>query len=68
MSAEILDDEEEPVQLSENRLNRPQPSRKKHLETQYEFLWEDAVSMYNEAVSTYNKGQPPPLPPPSEAR
>lgn len=47
---EILDDEEQPVQLSENRLNRPWPNRKKYLETHYELLREDAISPLREAV------------------
>jgi helicase required for RNAi-mediated heterochromatin assembly 1 len=52
-SGEILDDEEEPVQLSENRLNRPWPSRKKYLETHYELLREDAVSPLRDAVHQF---------------
>ncbi|KAF7507153.1 hypothetical protein GJ744_010835 [Endocarpon pusillum] len=47
---EILDNEEEPVQLSENRLDRPWPNRKKYLETHYELLREDAISPLRDAV------------------
>lgn len=52
-SGEILDDEEEPVQLSENRLNRPWPSQKKYLETHYELLREDAVAPLRDAVHQF---------------
>jgi helicase required for RNAi-mediated heterochromatin assembly 1 len=49
-SDEILDNELEPVQLSENRLDRPWPGRKKYLETHYELLREDAISPLRDAV------------------
>ncbi len=52
-TAEILDDEDEPVQLSENRLNKPWPSRKKYLETHYELLREDAISPLRDAVHQF---------------
>ena len=52
-SAEILDDEEEPLQLPKNRLNRPWSSRKKYLETHYELLREDAVSPLRDAVHQF---------------
>ena len=52
-SGEILDDEGEPVRLSENRLNRPWPSRKKYLETHYELLREDAVAPLRDAVHQF---------------
>jgi hypothetical protein len=52
-SEEILDDEEEPVELSENRMNRPWPNRKKYLETHYELLREDAISPLRDAVHRF---------------
>lgn len=52
-SEEILDDEDEPVQLSENRLNRPWPNRRKYLETHYELLREDAISPLRDAVHQF---------------
>jgi helicase required for RNAi-mediated heterochromatin assembly 1 len=50
---EILDDEEEPVRLAENRLDRPWPNRKKYLETHYELLREDAISPLRDAVTQF---------------
>lgn len=52
-SSEILEDEDEPVQLSENRLTRPWPNRKKYLETHYELLREDAISPLRDAVHQF---------------
>lgn len=54
-SAEILADEDEPVELLENRLSRPWPSRKKYLETHYELLREDAVSPLRDAVCQFKR-------------
>jgi hypothetical protein len=54
-SEEILENEEEAVELSENRLSRPWPSRKKYLETHYELLREDAISPLRDAVLQFKR-------------
>lgn len=50
---EILDDEEEPLQLPENRLDKPWPNRRRYLETHYELLREDAISPLRDAVAQF---------------
>jgi helicase required for RNAi-mediated heterochromatin assembly 1 len=52
---EILENGEEPIQLSENRLNRPWPNRRKYLETHYELLREDAISPLRDAVHQFRE-------------
>lgn len=50
---EILENEDETVQLFENRLDKPWPNRKKYLETHYELLREDAISPLRDAVHQF---------------
>jgi hypothetical protein len=52
---EILPDETEPVELAENRLDRPWRNRKKYLETHYELLREDAISPLRDAVAQFRE-------------
>ena len=49
---EIMDDEE-PVELSENRLDKPWPNQRKYLEAHYELLREDAISPLRDAVHQF---------------
>ena len=52
---EILDHEEDPVVLSENKVNKPWPNQKRYLETHYELLREDAISPLRDAVHHFRK-------------
>lgn len=52
---EILDNEEVPVELLENRVNRPWLNRMKYLETHYELLREDAISPLRDAVDQFKQ-------------